>query len=375
MASVDELRLELVQVLVLAGLYPPTQHQSWHPELNWHPIPTHYLPKELDILLQTFHNPKYQQILREVRSSSAFEDRTRELIRTNNRYLVKHKIETINKHGFLGLMGIFNVLNTHRAAKAPLPHWYTEELYSTLKEQVISYFDGMSLTTEMMKLSTGPLIKTVLENMSLSDASKQNPRKIYLYSGHELNIAAFTRAHDIKEFRYPDFANALVIEKFRDSDNRIYVRMLYQTGRDSDFQPITLGSHAEYCPMDEYSKVIEKVLPSDEEVNALFENSQQLSPQIRFLLAAPFALSGHLLAHLVQLPCQARCFAQKLLFAGASRRFGRDLALQHLEASLGGQRRSGSFNELFQPLTARSFDDYQTEQSNSVARKSPTCPV
>lgn len=94
-----------------------------------------------------------------------------------------------------------------------------------MKEHVMSYFDGMSQTTEMKKLTCGPLVKTILDNMKPKD-DQTNPRKIYLYSGHELNIAAFTRAHDIKEFRYPDFGNALVIEKLRDTtNNQIYVRV------------------------------------------------------------------------------------------------------------------------------------------------------
>lgn len=32
----------------LAGLYPPTERQMWHPDIPWQPIPVHSLPREMD---------------------------------------------------------------------------------------------------------------------------------------------------------------------------------------------------------------------------------------------------------------------------------------------------------------------------------------
>lgn len=110
-------------------------------------------------------------------------------------------------------------------AKSPLPSWYTEELLATMRQHVVNYLDIMSLTPEMRKLNCGPLIKKWIENMNL-DGEEKGPRKIYLYSGHELNIAAFVRAHAVQEhFKYPDFSSAVVLEKLRDPENRVYVRV------------------------------------------------------------------------------------------------------------------------------------------------------
>ncbi|KAH9638955.1 hypothetical protein HF086_005036 [Spodoptera exigua] len=46
--SSDKSRCLMSAYTFLAGLYPPTERQLWHPELPWQPVPVHSLPKELD---------------------------------------------------------------------------------------------------------------------------------------------------------------------------------------------------------------------------------------------------------------------------------------------------------------------------------------
>ena len=79
-------------------------------------------------------------------------------------------------------------------------------------------------TIEMRKIFVGSLIKQFVANINLN-GEVNNPRKMYLYSGHEINIASFTRAHHIKDFRYPDYANAVILEKLRNSQNQVFVRV------------------------------------------------------------------------------------------------------------------------------------------------------
>lgn len=108
-----------------------------------------------------------------------------------------------------------------------LPYWYNPKV----KEQFIAVEelirDAYVSTPELRKLGPGPLIKTFVENMNLNGTFK-NPRKIYLYSAHDTNIAMFTRAHSISEFRYPPFGSAVILEKLRDEKNQVYVRVSIQ---------------------------------------------------------------------------------------------------------------------------------------------------
>lgn len=50
--SSDTDRTKMSLQLMLAGLYPPDTIQMWNPDLPWLAIPTHYMPKRVDMLLK-----------------------------------------------------------------------------------------------------------------------------------------------------------------------------------------------------------------------------------------------------------------------------------------------------------------------------------
>lgn len=105
-----------------------------------------------------------------------------------------------------------------------LPDWYTPEVREKLFKVEEILRDIFVATPQMRKYGVGALIKTFVENLNLK-GKLVNPKKIYFYSGHDANIAMFTRAHNIREFLCPDFGSALIFEKWRDHRDRIYVRV------------------------------------------------------------------------------------------------------------------------------------------------------
>lgn len=76
----------------------------------------------------------------------------------------------------------------------------------------------------MKRLNGGPIIKTFIGNLNLS-VSVENPRKLYLYSGHDMNVGAVIRALNVDGFGDSDFCSTLIFEKWRDSENEVYVRV------------------------------------------------------------------------------------------------------------------------------------------------------
>lgn len=46
--------------------------------------------------------------------------------------------------------------------------------------------------------------------------------------------------------------------------------MLAWTGKNDTFLTLKLGNYEEYCPIEEYLKIIKDVIPSDEEIDSMY---------------------------------------------------------------------------------------------------------
>lgn len=106
----------------------------------------------------------------------------------------------------------------------PLPEWYTKKMKSRFEEAFEIFHDSQSFTTQMKRLNGGPLVRTFVNNMNL-DNSVENPKKLYLYSGHDLNVGAVIRALNVHGFGDSDFCSTLILEKWKDSKNQVHVRV------------------------------------------------------------------------------------------------------------------------------------------------------
>ena len=56
--STDVPRTKMSLQLVLAGLFPPSEHQTWNTDLPWIPTDINFMPSEQDYLLFPHHCPK-----------------------------------------------------------------------------------------------------------------------------------------------------------------------------------------------------------------------------------------------------------------------------------------------------------------------------
>lgn len=76
--------------LVLAGLFPPHNHQVWNEELPWQPIPVYIMPKSTDYLIIVEGIcPRFEKALREYQQTP----KVQALLKTNRElfeYLETH---------------------------------------------------------------------------------------------------------------------------------------------------------------------------------------------------------------------------------------------------------------------------------------------
>lgn len=168
----------------------------------------------------------------------------------------------------------------------PLPSWITEEVTAKLKELFMIGLESMSLTTRLKKLNGGTMIRQVIENINKNSDS---PRKIYLYSTHDLTVAGFILANGIKLTNPPEFGSAIIVETYKDDQKNTYIRvkttnpktsqisiyhfyifqMIWWNGMGENFKPLVMKNCPEYCPFSEYANNVQNVIPSDEDLKYL----------------------------------------------------------------------------------------------------------
>ncbi|XP_058795092.1 testicular acid phosphatase homolog [Phymastichus coffea] len=265
-SSVED-RTKTTMELVLAGLYPPTAGTIWNSSLLWSPVPFQCIPKQLDVILRGFQTPKFLRLLELVRNSTEYRRRHERFAEALS--LLDEKTGVKATANFSTLTYIFDVLYANEYIDAALPDWYTPKIRETLLEVQRQEYDDYVRTQEMRAIGIGFLARTLLENMNLNE-TKNNPRKIYLYSGHESDLALFTRVHGIREFSYPHFGDALIFEKWRDPKDEVYVRLLAWRGNEN-LLTLKLGRHNNFCPIKDYLKIVTPFMLHDNGVDDILK--------------------------------------------------------------------------------------------------------
>ncbi|KAL6447442.1 hypothetical protein ACFW04_001558 [Cataglyphis niger] len=157
---------------------------------------------------------------------------------------------------------------TNKTMNLTLPEWCTDEVYRKMQDLMVLEYEIRSYTTQLKRLNGGMLIKKFIDNMN----AKSIPRKMYVYSGHEVNLAAFARAHNISEPKIPGYGSMFIFEKMRDEESNFYIRIILWTGSTEKLLTIKLAGCDEICPLKTYLELVREIIPSDVEVTCLWNN-------------------------------------------------------------------------------------------------------
>ncbi|XP_078050711.1 venom acid phosphatase Acph-1-like [Augochlora pura] len=265
--STDVDRTKMSLQLVLAALYPPSAAQTWNNRLPWMPIPTHYMPEAVDYLMKPDFLTIYLEALKDARNLE-------EVRRKVSQYDAFLKI-LADRTGINGMnvtiaYQVYNNLSSQKSMNLTIPEWCTEEVIKTLQSIVVLEYEIRSQTPQLKRLNGGPLVKTFIENVQLNKDRKR-PRKIYLYSGHETNIAGFIRAHNFTEPALPNYGSAIIFEKLSDENTKEFVKLLRWTGVTKELIPYKFDGYGEVLPFDKYKELVNDVLPSKEEMYSAWD--------------------------------------------------------------------------------------------------------
>lgn len=266
--STDIDRTKMSLQLMLAGLYPPDAMQLWNPDLLWLAIPTHYVPERVDMLLKPHGSAIYTAALAEVKKKKEVRDKIA-IYKDFFTFLTEKTGLLIEEQ--LPVYEVYNLLTAQKNMNLSMPEWCTDEVYRKMQDVIVLEYEIRSYTAQLKRLNGGMLIKKFIENMNVK-GEHINPRKMYIYSGHEVNIAAFARAHNIIEPRLPGYGSTFIFEKLRDENGNLYVRIMFWTGSTKRLVNIKLAGCDNICFLRTYMELVQDVIPSNEETTSVWDN-------------------------------------------------------------------------------------------------------
>ncbi|XP_015190022.1 PREDICTED: venom acid phosphatase Acph-1-like [Polistes dominula] len=269
--TTDYSRTKMSLQLVLAGLFPPINIQKWDTNINWQPIPYTYVPTIEDNILLPMDCPLYSEEYQRVLKTPEVIQKMAEFSEMNAN-LTKWSGKQINNP--LDMYSLYNIFMAEWMMDLPLPGWVLSVFPDGhLKDGIIYSYEVANLNTKLKRLSGGPLLTEMVENMLASKHGKLKGNKIYLYSGHETNIGSMLNVLNVYKPHVPQFSSAVILELLQ-TNQTYYIKVLYYTGIPPKAVELQIPDCQVLCPFDKFMEITASYRPSGEEIKIACRKTQ-----------------------------------------------------------------------------------------------------
>ncbi|XP_076161881.1 venom acid phosphatase isoform X2 [Ptiloglossa arizonensis] len=262
--SSDYDRTKMSLQLVLAGLFPPNNEQKWNQQLNWQPIPARYLRRYEDNIFLPDDCPLYLTEYNRVLTSS---QGRKELSKYSSfmKQLTQWSGKNITTP--LDMYYLYHTLMAEYSLGLTLPSW-TNQIFprGELWNATVFAYDIASSTPLLRRLYAGPYLRLVTKTMlDFITGTLNDERKIYLYSGHETNVAAVLKALQLYRPHVPEYSSGVILE-LHEINSEYYIKVGHYLGIPSTVEEVKLPGCDILCPLDKYLQFTENLMPSKEEL-------------------------------------------------------------------------------------------------------------
>lgn len=253
----------------LAGLFPPTEDETWNPSLKWQPIPVHTRPRAEDYILTVEATcPLFDKLQDEFEQSQLIRD----IVKDNKdlfEYLSVHSGNNVTR--IVQLEYIYDVLFIESRLNKALPDWTVGVFPDQMKNLSDFSFAMKAYTHEMQRLKGGPLVKEIVSHYKDHVQAKLVPstRKVFMYSAHDTTIAVFLSALQIFNNIQPPYSSLVMVELHQAvNTSDYYVQVLYKNVTDVNaraYEPylLTIPGCTPLCPLDEFVQLTASVISDD----------------------------------------------------------------------------------------------------------------
>ena len=255
----------------LAGLYPPKGRDRWNPDLPWQPIPVHTEPVTSDRLLSFMSAcPRYMVELKRVLGTTPLR-----LVDRQNQplydYLSLHCGAPIRD--LEQTMLLYDLLLIEHSRNMTLPDWATATLApfnATVFPNILSplnelSFDLLSYDKVLRRLGGGALLADMTNHLSQKVSATLSPpnRKLFMYSGHDSDVAALLGTLGVYNGIAPPLASCVIFELHRDTSGSFFVKLFYRNDTTVEPYPLRLPNCTGLCPWEAFRDLTAPVRPTD----------------------------------------------------------------------------------------------------------------
>ncbi|XP_015263064.1 PREDICTED: prostatic acid phosphatase-like [Gekko japonicus] len=215
----------------LAGLFPPTGGQVWNQRIAWQPVPVHTLPRKQDRLLYypILDCPRFLKLLKETMDSGAFKLKLKDYmpfvgeIAPKLGYDVKTLLD-VNSHKLWNAYDALLVQSLHKYRNDDWVEPSTMKKMKSLLEVAITAVFGDHKREEKSRLQGGLLVKAILEDITKA-ATSADPKKMAMYSAHDITIVALQSALDVFDKKLPPYAACHLFELYQEANGQVSTQM------------------------------------------------------------------------------------------------------------------------------------------------------
>ncbi|XP_043469968.1 venom acid phosphatase Acph-1-like [Leptopilina heterotoma] len=133
-----------------------------------------------------------------------------------------------------------------------------------MKDASFLTLKSLSFTPVLSKLNGGQFLRNITQSM-MDFVEGKGKEKMYLYSGHDINVAGFLHSLKIKLTKLPYFCATVVVELYL-QNREYFVRILYYPDDSTNFEILKLDNCDELCPLHEFINLTKDAVPTDEDL-------------------------------------------------------------------------------------------------------------
>lgn len=259
--STDFERTKMTALLVLAGLFPPSEKDKWNDKLNWIPIPFTYDKRGTDYDMGKPYKycPVYQRELQRILKT----DEVKAVIKRYNKTFQLAMNNTGKMYRTLrDVFLLHQLIHVEQTMNVTLPSWAVEA-FPDLRRLAIAQCYYENANTLMKRLNGGRRLAKTVENMKRNIQDTIQPKKkIFLYSGHDFTVIDLLYSLDLYKPHFPNFNAAICVELHQELTTGMhFVKILHLKDVFDEPELLVIPGCEDMCEFNKFVETISQHLP------------------------------------------------------------------------------------------------------------------